>query len=148
MKKLIVIINLVFVLFSCSDKNEIKKPSKPIEKATMENILYDLALLQALRNYNPEKLTENGIDSKTYIYRKYKIDSLQLHENNKYFAADIEDYKVMFENVSNRLLAEKKIADAIIKKEDAAKSKRITDSMVKNSKKRVVPKKKIILAKG
>lgn len=148
MKKLLLIVIIAFQFFACSNKNEIPKPSKPIDKATMENILYDLALLQALRNYNPEKLTENGINAKTYIFKKYKIDSLQLHENNKYYASDIEEYKLMFENVSNRLLAEKKVVDATIKKQDAAKSKKIRDSMIRNSKKPKKPIKAKVLAKG
>ena len=147
MKKIILLVIVTTIFTACTNKNEIPKPSKPIDKETMENILYDLALLQALRNYNPEKLTENGINAKTYIFKKYKIDSLQLHENNKYFAADVEEYKLMFENVSNRLLAEKKIADAILKKEEAKKSKRITDSMKRNFKKQTLPLKKINLIK-
>jgi Domain of unknown function (DUF4296) len=148
MKKIILLVIFTTIFTACTNKNEIPKPSKPIDKETMENILYDLALLQALRNYNPEKLTENGINAKTYIFKKYKIDSLQLHENNKYFAADVEEYKLMFENVSNRLLAEKKVADATIKKQDAAKSKKIRDSMIRNSKKPKKPIKTKVLAKG
>ena len=110
-------------------------PAKPIDKATMENILYDLALLQALKSYSPEKLSKNNINPKTYIYKKYKIDSLQLVENNKYLASNLEEYKEIFENVSNRLIAEKKVVDTLIKKEEKIKAKRIRDSFIKLEKK-------------
>ena len=117
MKKIILVLSILIFISACSNKNEIPKPAKPIDKAAMENILYDLALLQALKSYSPEKLTKNSINSKTYIYQKYKIDSLQFVENNKYFASDIEAYKIMFENVSNRLQKEKNQMVTILSKE-------------------------------
>jgi hypothetical protein len=130
MKKIILLLSLL-IIGACSNKNEIPKPAKPIDKEVMENILYDLALLQALKSYSPEKLTKNNIDSKNYIYQKYKIDSLQFVENNKYFASDIEAYKLMFENVSNRLQKEKSELDTIINKELKIKTKKTQDSLKK-----------------
>ena len=143
MKKIILLLSILIIFNACSNKNDIPKPAKPIDKATMENILYDLALLQALKSYSPEKLSKNRINPKTYIYKKYKIDSLQFAQNNKYFASDIEEYKKMFENISNRLIAEKKLVDAIIKKEDKKQAKRIRDSFIKLEKKNVRNKKLI-----
>jgi Domain of unknown function (DUF4296) len=147
MKKIILILSILILISACSNKNDIPKPAKPIDKATMENILYDLALLQALKSYSPEKLSKNNINPKTYIYKKYKIDSLQLVENNKYLASNLEEYKEIFENVSNRLIAEKKLVDTLIKKEDKIKAKRIRDSFIKLEKKvlKKVEKKKSII---
>ncbi|WP_395047942.1 DUF4296 domain-containing protein [Flavobacterium sp.] len=135
MKKIILVLSILIFISACSNKNEIPKPAKPIDKAVMENILYDLALLQALKSYSPEKLTKNSINSKTYIYQKYKIDSLQFVENNKYFASDIETYKLMFENVSNRLQKEKNQMDTILSKELKIKIKKSHDSLAKINKK-------------
>ena len=135
MKKILLLLSILIFISACSNKNEIPKPAKPIDKAVMENILYDLALLQALKSYSPEKLTKNSINSKTYIYQKYKIDSLQFVENNKYFASDIETYKIIFENVSNRLQKEKNQMDTILNKELKIKAKKVRDSIVKASKK-------------
>ncbi|AIN73099.1 DUF4296 domain-containing protein [Flavobacterium psychrophilum] len=131
MKKIILALSFLIIISACSNKNEIPKPAKPIDKDVMENILYDLALLQALKIYSPEKLTTNSIDSKTYIYQKYKIDSLQFVENNKYFASNTETYKLMFENVSNRLQKEKSELDTIISKELKIKTKKTQDSLKK-----------------
>ena len=135
MKKIILLLSILIIIGACSSKNEIPKAAKPIDKAVMENILYDLALLQALKSYSPEKLIKNNIDSKTYIYQKYKIDSLQFVENNKYFASDIEAYKLMFENVSNRLQKEKSQMDTIIDKESKIKAKKTEDSLRKTVRK-------------
>jgi hypothetical protein len=141
MKKKILLLSIL-IISACSNKNEIPKPAKPIDKAVMENILYDLALLQALKSYSPEKLTKNSINSKTYIYQKYKIDSLQFVENNKYFASDIETYKLMFENVSNRLQKEKIEIDKVLSKELKVKTKKSQDSLEK------IVKKSKVIARG
>lgn len=129
MKKIITFLLIVIIGSACTNKAETPKPNKPIDKAVMENILYDLALLQALKSYSPEKLTKNNINSKTYIYQKYKIDSTQFADNNKYFATDVEAYKIMFDNVAARLEKEKKEIDAITSKELSAKNKRYQDSI-------------------
>ncbi|SFB12002.1 protein of unknown function [Flavobacterium swingsii] len=142
MKKIILLLSILIIISACSNKNEIPKPAKPIDKAVMENILYDLALLQALKSYSPEKLTKNSINSKTYIYQKYKIDSLQFVENNKYFASDIETYKLMFENVSNRLQKEKIEIDKVLSKELKVKTKKSQDSLEK------IVKKSKVIARG
>lgn len=134
MKKIIVLLS-VLIIAGCSKKNDIPKPAKPIDKPTMENILYDLALLQALKSYSPEKLTKNDINSKTYIYQKYKIDSLQFVENNKYYASDFTEYQAMFGRVTDRLQKQKAETDTIIKKEAVVKNKKRLDSVAAIAKK-------------
>ena len=133
MKKLF-FFTLTLILASCSNKVEVEKPKKLIEKETMQNILYDLALLQALKGHSPQELAKNEVDPKTYIYQKYKIDSLQFVESNRYYSADIENYMKMFDNVIQRLDTEKKAAKDVVKKETEAKQKRRKDSVAKVSK--------------
>lgn len=133
MKKIILLLSIL-IIGACSGKNEIPKPEKPIDKEVMENILYDLALLQALKSYSPEKLTQNKINSSTYIYQKYKIDSLQFVENNKYFASKIDEYNLMFERVNQRLLKQKTAVDTILKREEKVKTKKTNDSIAKANK--------------
>lgn len=120
---------------SCSNKSEIKKPEKLIEKKEMENILYDLAILQATRNSNTRLLYDNHIDSKKYIYQKYHIDSLQFAENNRYYASDFKEYKDLFDRVINRIETQKADISKIVTKEKLANEQRIKDSIVKASKK-------------
>ena len=82
----------------------------------MVSIFYDLSLLDAIRSNNSILLEENKIDPYTYIYKKYKIDSLQFAQNNIYYAYDLKRYKRMYERVEKRLEEEKKIADSTVLK--------------------------------
>lgn len=145
MKKVAVFVSLIFLFASCTVKNEIKKPEKLIEKDVMENILYDLALLQALKGYSPQELQKNSVNPKSYIYQKYKIDSIQFVENNKYYSSDIEEYKLMYDRIITRIDKEKKDVDAKINKDFKKKQQRINDSLKRVSKKK---KTKTILARG
>jgi hypothetical protein len=81
------------------------------------NIMYDLALLEAIKYQSPTVLDSNQIRPKQFIYKKYKIDSLQLAQNNVYYAADYKSYKIMFEEVVKRIAIEKKRANAAVKLE-------------------------------
>jgi len=101
MRNSLVIIFLFFSIVSCND-NTIEKPKNLIEKDKMIDILYDLSLLDAIKT----QYIDGGISSQKaneYIYKKYKIDSLQLVQSNKYYASDIEEYKKMFEKVKSKL---------------------------------------------
>lgn len=77
----------------------------------MIDILYDLSLLEAIKSQN----INGGISNESaneYLYKKYKIDSIQLVQNNKYYAADVEEYKKMFEEVKSRLAKQTQIPGA------------------------------------
>ena len=101
MKKVIYLC-LVFTIFACSD-NPVKKPAKLLDEETMENILFDVAVLQAAKANSPEVLQANNIDSKDYIYKKYKIDSATYHQNSRYYAGDVRKHKHMHKRVLARL---------------------------------------------
>lgn len=85
----------ILALLGCKE-DLVKKPDRLIEKSKMMDIMYDLALLEAIKYQNPAVLDSNQIRPKQFIYKKYKIDSLQLAQNNRYYAADYKSYKVMF----------------------------------------------------
>jgi hypothetical protein len=114
----------ILVLLGCKE-DLVKKPDLLIEKSKMMDIMYDLALLEAIKYQNPAVLDSNQIRPKQFIYKKYKIDSLQLAQNNKYYAADYKSYKVMFESVVKRIENEKKRVNAVIKLEEKKKKIRI-----------------------
>ena len=126
----------ILALIGCKE-DLVKKPDLLIEKSKMMDIMYDLALLEAIKYQNPAVLDSNQIRPKQFIYKKYKIDSLQLAQNNRYYAADYKSYKVMFESVVKRIESEKKRANAIIKLEE--KKKKIKIAQLK--KKRQLAKK-------
>src|SRR5574343_266796 len=102
LKMRLITLLLAFLLVFMGCTTAIEKPKKLIEKDKMVDILYDIALLEAIKSQN----VNGGISSKKaneFLFQKYKIDSLQWEENNKYYAADIEEYKKMYEEVKKRI---------------------------------------------
>ena len=119
-------ISLVVILAILGCKEDlVKKPDTLIEKSKMIDIMYDMALLEAVKYQNPAVLDSNQIRPKQFIYKKYKIDSLQLAQNNVYYAADYKSYKIMFDEVVKRVIKEKKRAVAIDKLKQENNKKRI-----------------------
>jgi len=114
MKKLLLISLSVFIL-SCGS-NTAPKPAHLLEKKEMEDILYDLALLQAIKSFQPTVLDTNNVSSHTYIYKKYKIDSLTFAQNHTYYASDIEGYEKIEKEVSKRIQQKR---DALVPKKDS-----------------------------
>jgi len=140
MKKIISLFVLVALFLSCN-KDLVEKPDNLIDKKVMGDILHDMALLEALKYQNPNSLYTNGINPKTYIFKKYKIDSLQFAKSNAYYAADYREYKKMFDALNERLKKEKAAVDLTIKKEakkeaalKKAKAKKAQDSIKKAKK--------------
>ena len=94
--------------------------------------MYDLSLLQAIRGSNNQSvLDSNGIDPATYIYKKYKIDSLQFAQNNRYYASDVKSYNRMFNKLNQRILDNKAAADSIEKKNSKVLEAKKADSLKK-----------------
>ncbi len=108
--------NLVFlflgsIAFISCDKQTIAKPAQLIEEGVMVDIIYDLTILEAVKYENVASLEANHIVPKEYIYKKYKIDSLQFAQNNQYYASDIENYKKIYDRVKQKI--EKKQASLV-----------------------------------
>jgi hypothetical protein len=140
MKKIISLFALVTLFFSCN-KDLVEKPDNLIDKKVMGDIYYDMTILEALKYQNPNSLYTHGINPKTYIFKKYKIDSLQFAKSNAYYAADYREYKKMYDDLNERLNKEKKALDLTVKKEakkeaalKKAKAKKVQDSIKKAKK--------------
>ena len=140
MKKSISLFVLVALFFSCN-KDLVEKPDNLIDKKVMEDIFYDMSILDALKYQNPNSMYANGINPKTYIFKKYKIDSIQFSKSNAYYAADYREYKKMFDDLNNRVKKEKDAVDLINKKAEKkeaalkkAKEKKVQDSIKKAKK--------------
>lgn len=127
-KKILLFLVVLSILFSCK-KELVKTPDRLIEKDKMVNIMYDLALLEAIKIQNPISLDSFKINSNDYIFKKYKIDSLQFSQNNMYYAADYKEYKKIFEEIKLRLDQNKISVEKLIKdkkkKEDLLKKQKL-----------------------
>ena len=91
MKKILVTFCFIATLLSCQN-TVIEKPEKQIDEDVMVDILYDLSLLESIKSQNVSD-SDNTINISQYIYKKYKIDSIQFLQNNKYYASDVKNYK-------------------------------------------------------
>ena len=106
MKKIIVLVVLFSMVVGCQE-SAVPKPDNLIDEDVLVSILYDLSLLEAMKSQNPAVLETNNINPNTYIYSKYKIDSLQFARSNKYYASDIKKYKEIVENVNKKIEEQK-----------------------------------------
>ena len=111
------------LLFSCQ-KELAKEPNQLIEKDKMVNIMYDLSLLDAMKIQNSIALDSFTLNSNEYIYKKYKIDSVQFAQSNIYYAADYKEYTKIVEKVKERLDQNKSVIDSLIKVEKKKEKQR------------------------
>jgi len=123
MKNFVWILLVLFLVVSCK-KQLVKEPKRLIEKEKMVDIMYDLSLLEALRYQNPASIDSMDADPTKFVFKKYKVDSLQFSQSNKYYAADYETYKEIFDSINVRIEKQKKIADSLIKIEDKKAAKK------------------------
>lgn len=104
------------------------KPDRLLDQETMTDIVFDLAVLQAADGIFSDKLVQNNINSNTFIYKKYKIDSLTYYQNQRYYAADIVLYKQMHQEVLDRLDKLKKETELLPQSIDSVKKPRLKTS--------------------
>ncbi|TDE54900.1 DUF4296 domain-containing protein [Flavobacterium sp. GT3P67] len=114
MRKIITFLTIITLLVSCKEE-VVNKPERLIEKDVMIDIMYDLSVLDAIKYQNPASLDTFKINSRDYIFKKYKIDSAQFAKSNVYYASDYNEYKIMFEQISKRLETNKKSVDSLVK---------------------------------
>jgi len=129
MKKIIPFLVVLTILASCK-KEIVKTPDHLIEKEKMINIMYDLSILEGIRTINSGSIDNLKIYSNDYIYKKYKIDSVQFVQNNIYYASDYKEYKAMFEQIKSRLDKNKSLMETLVKIE----SKKITAQKIAEGK--------------
>lgn len=122
MKNFIVILLVLFLSISCK-KQLVKEPAKLIEKEKMVDIMYDLSLLEAIRYQKPLSLDSVESDPVKFIFKKYKVDSLQFAQNNMYYASDYESYKDMFDEVNKRIAVNQRAADSLAKIDEKKEAK-------------------------
>ena len=140
MKNFLVIVLVLFLSISCK-KELVKEPAKLIEREKMVDIMYDLSLLEAMRYQKPLSLDSIDSDPTKFIFKKYKVDSLQFAQNNMYYASDYENYKDMFDQVNKRISVNQRAADSLAKideKKAAKEAKKKVPEVSKDSVKKVV----------
>ena len=118
---------LIVLLFSC--QKGVEKPEKLIEQDEMVDILYDFALLEGVRS--DYSLNQTSLNPEEFIYKKYKIDSLQFAQNNAYYAADVQKYKEMFQKINEKIDSQKAEKDSLLNGKNPKKLERKGAPVVK-----------------
>lgn len=113
MKKFLTFFGLLFLVISCKDAI-ISKPENLIDEDKMTNIIYDLALLEGIKSYNSSEFQSVKVND--FIYKKYKIDSLQFAKSTQFYASDVNKYKKMYEEVGKRIETNKAHIDSLLAK--------------------------------
>jgi Domain of unknown function (DUF4296) len=135
MKKLAYIL-LSILLFSC--REEAEKPKNLLPEDKMVDMLYDITLLQSINSYNPKALSDNKVDAKNYIYKKYKTDSLTFVKSHEYYASDLEVYESMQEKVKEKI-DQDKVRFGFKKKEDLKTDKKGDGPKIRKRTKTITP---------
>ncbi len=90
-----------------------EKPDDLIPEDKMIDVLTELSLVHAARNYNKFKLENTGINPDEYIYEKFDIDSLQFEKSNDYYSEQYTQYERIYDSVKSRLQIMKSRLDSI-----------------------------------
>ena len=118
MKKALVIIG--FLLLSCDTNSSITKPDVFLSSEKMENILYDLTLLKAIKtSYNDQE--GKALFNDAYIFRKYNIDSTILAQNQLYYAQSPKESMVIYKRIEQRLKKAKDSINGLLRQEKEMK---------------------------
>ena len=96
MKKYILI--LITLFFGCSDDI----PNNLISKKKMENIIFDIMILNASSGFDLK--VDKNLLSDEFIYKKYNIDSLQFFESELYYSKNPKDHYEIYAKVKIRIL--------------------------------------------
>ncbi len=114
----------VFFVISCQDISPVEKPANLIERAKMEEIIYEIAIVNSARGYDIQKLSQYDVNPETYVFEKFGIDSVQYAKSVSYYSSDIEGYRDMYLSIQKRIEGEFSHYDSLAKLE-----KKVKDSL-------------------
>ena len=141
MRNISIIIILCLLVIACNTAEKPKKPVNLISKVKMEQVLYDLYLINAAKGVNRKLLEANGLVPEAYILTKHQIDSAQFAKSNTYYAFNTEYYKSIIQKVKARLEKEKvAFVDRQTVEDKAEKKKRDSLYVIKTRKKDSIKK--------
>jgi hypothetical protein len=92
----------------------VPKPDRLIAQDVMVDIMYDLTILEAIKNQNPASLDTFKINSRAYILRNIKLTVFNMPKAI-FITSDYNEYKSMFEQISKREVKTQSV-DSLIKK--------------------------------
>ncbi|WP_343488075.1 DUF4296 domain-containing protein [Allomuricauda sp. d1] len=124
---------LVFIVLGCAEE-VIEKPKDLLPKEKMVDVIYDVAVLQAIKSTNRSVAQEFDNQVMQLVYKIHNIDSAQFANSDVYYASIPQQYENIYETVQARLEKNKEfLEEQRKKKSDSAREgvKSRTDSIKK-----------------
>mgnify|MGYP001206189024 FL=1 len=100
MRNLIFILLILFVPVGCDLSN--KKPDNLIVKEQMENIIFDILILNAINTNS--LMSKMEVIGDEFIFDRYSVDSIQFYESEIYYSKRPRDHFEIYSNVKRRIL--------------------------------------------
>ncbi len=137
---------LVVVWFLSCGEQVLQPPERLIPKDTMVAMLTELTVINAAKTTNVAILRKNEIEPMTYLFEKYKVDSLQFVVSDRYYASLPMEYEDIHLQVQQRI--EEQAAEIIMVKKvnDSLKLAKSKNKKAVNKKKNTAKKPAISLA--
>ena len=130
MKKISLLLLFIF-LASCTSNTIFKKPKDLIPKDTMSLLLQDMMIASSakfVKNINKQK----KINYISFVYDKYKIDSIRFQNSNFYYISKIDLYEEIITDAKVKLENKKKFFTKLKATQDSInklKRKEIRDTL-------------------
>ena len=100
MKNIIFILLILFIPVCCELSNN--KPDNLIDKKQMENIIFDILVLNSINTNSLMSKVE--LISDEFIFERYSVDSIQFYESEFYYSKRPRDHFEIYSNVKKRIL--------------------------------------------
>ena len=122
---------LLIFLSSCTSNTIFKKPEDIIPKDTMSLLIQDMMIASSakfIKNTNKQK----KINYMSFVYDKYKIDSVRFQNSNFYYISKIDLYEEIITDAKVKLENKKKFFTKLKARQDSInklKRKKIRDTL-------------------
>ena len=94
---------LLLSLIGCQEIQRPEKPADLIPEDKMISLLSEIYIGNAARNINNKHIRDKGIKLDSFLFAKYDVDRWQFADSNEYYAANLDTYKGMFEQITTQL---------------------------------------------
>ena len=119
MKKLSFLLLFIF-LISCTSNTIFEKPKDLIPRDTMSLLIQDMMIASSAK-FVKNKNKEKKINYMSFVYDKYKIDSLRFQNSNFYYISKIDLYEEIITDAKVKLEKKKKFYSNLKKTQDSIK---------------------------
>jgi hypothetical protein len=119
---------MFFAFWGCQDVKFPEKPANLMTEDQMVDVLTEVYLINSARSQDNKTIIQSKVQMDSFVFKKFKIDSLQFALSNAYYSANLDTYNRLFTRVDERLQFLKKRADSILEI-ILVEEKRVQDSI-------------------